>query len=361
MDDVTFLPVAALVAPISDSKPCGDDLRADVSPLSLYYQLRDQRSRARAAERQALVEEGSISACAGEWRPLLERIPPLLTSHSKDLELVAWLIEALCRVHGFAGLERGFTLAAELIEQHWPHLYPQADDGDLEVRLAPLVGLNGTDSEGALIVPITSIALTAGQEGPFSTWQLEQASDIARLDEKRQKARLQHGGQTLKVIQQDAQETPAAFFAARARELSGAQQAFARLSAAMDSACGSPQPASQISQALERSLSALRFLGGDKLRLAEPLPTAASDESSAGDDDTTSQPAELDNRQQALRQLQAIARFFRRTEPHSPISYVIDQAVRWSDLPLPQLLAELISDKDARKGYCRLTGIPLDE
>lgn len=359
MDDLTFPSVATLVAAISDSNPCGDDLRADISPLSLYYQLRDLRSRARAAERQALVEEGTIAACSHEWRPLLERIPPLLTSHSKDLELVAWLIEALCRLHGFAGLERGFSLAAELIEQHWPELYPRADDGDIEVRLAPLIGLNGTDSEGALVVPITSIALTAGQQGPFSTWQLEQASDIARLDEKRQKARLQHGGQTLKAIQQDAQETPASFFVARARELAGAQQAFARLSAAMDHAAGSSQPASQISQALERCLSALRFLGGDKLNQAEVAAVVAAEPAAAAEDGSVAEV--LDNRQQALRQLQAIAQFFRRTEPHSPISYVIDQAVRWSDLPLPQLLAELISDKDARKGYCRLTGIPLDE
>lgn len=363
MDDVTLIDVEAVLAPVSETAPAGEDLRADATPQSLYYQLRDQRSKARAAERNALVEDGSIAGCANDWRPLLQRIPDALIGKSKDLELMAWLIEALCRLHGFAGLASGFDLTASLIEQYWQDLYPRPDDSDNDARLAPLIGLNGIDAEGALIVPITSVALTDGQQGPFSTWQFEQASEIARLDEKRQKARLDRGGLTLKEIQQDAAETSARFFCEQARHLTKAQSAFARLSKAMDEAMGgNPQPASQISQALERCMSALRFLAGDKLREVDEAAMAASQEQST-DASPGSAPVaeELSDREQALRQLQAIARFFRKTEPHSPISYAIDQAVRWSDMPLPQLLAELISDKDARKGYCKLAGIPLDE
>ena len=42
--------------------------------------------------------------------------------------------------------------------------------------------------------------------------------------------------------------------------------------------------------------------------------------------------------------LQEIAEYFRRTEPHSPLAYALEQAVRWGRTPLPKLLEELIPD-----------------
>jgi type VI secretion system protein ImpA len=38
-----------------------------------------------------------------------------------------------------------------------------------------------------------------------------------------------------------------------------------------------------------------------------------------------------------------LAEFFRRTEPHNPVSYVLAQAVRWGRMSLPEFLAEMIS------------------
>ncbi len=49
--------------------------------------------------------------------------------------------------------------------------------------------------------------------------------------------------------------------------------------------------------------------------------------------------------------------FFRKTEPHSPMSYAIEQVIRWSDLSLPELLQELIQDGEARNGFFKLSGI----
>jgi type VI secretion system protein ImpA len=56
--------------------------------------------------------------------------------------------------------------------------------------------------------------------------------------------------------------------------------------------------------------------------------------------------------------LEAIANFFRQTEPHSPISYTLEQTVRWGRMPLPELLSELIPDEKARDHCFRIFGIP---
>ena len=50
-----ILDIARLTAPIEGETAVGVDLRADSSPMSVYYQVKDVRSQARAAERQSLM------------------------------------------------------------------------------------------------------------------------------------------------------------------------------------------------------------------------------------------------------------------------------------------------------------------
>ena len=69
----------------------------------------------------------------------------------------------------------------------------------------------------------------------------------------------------------------------------------------------------------------------------------------------------IDSRAEALAELRRLSDFFLKTEPHSPVSYAIRQAVRWSDMSLPELMQELIDDGGARSGFYRLTGVPAPE
>jgi type VI secretion system protein ImpA len=55
-----------------------------------------------------------------------------------------------------------------------------------------------------------------------------------------------------------------------------------------------------------------------------------------------------------------VAEFFRRTEPHSPVSYALEQAVRWGRMPLPDLIKDLVSDDTVRREFFRRTGIKPD-
>ena len=47
---------------------------------------------------------------------------------------------------------------------------------------------------------------------------------------------------------------------------------------------------------------------------------------------------------EAVNRLTEVAAFFRQTEPHSPVSYLIERAVKWSQMPLEQWLASVIKD-----------------
>src|SRR5689334_2502030 len=89
----------ALLGPIPGDAPAGADLRADASPQSLYYRLRDARAEARAAER-ALEADDPLSAPPPEWRTIRDLGVEALGGYTKDLEIAAWLTEALLRGDG---------------------------------------------------------------------------------------------------------------------------------------------------------------------------------------------------------------------------------------------------------------------
>jgi type VI secretion system protein ImpA len=40
-----------------------------------------------------------------------------------------------------------------------------------------------------------------------------------------------------------------------------------------------------------------------------------------------------------------VADYFRRTEPHSPVSYLVQRAVRWGEMPLEAWLQNVIHDE----------------
>lgn len=65
----------------------------------------------------------------------------------------------------------------------------------------------------------------------------------------------------------------------------------------------------------------------------------------------------LRNRQEALLQLKRIAEFFRQTEPHSPVAYLVDKAAAWGDMPLHLWLRSVVKDPAMASGLDELLGV----
>ena len=65
----------------------------------------------------------------------------------------------------------------------------------------------------------------------------------------------------------------------------------------------------------------------------------------------------VQSRAQALAQLRAIAEFFRRTEPHSPVAYLADKAAEWGSQPLHEWLRGVIKDQAAYAHVEELLGV----
>ena len=353
------LDLEALLQPISEENPAGVDVRADAATSSAYYAIKDARSAIRAKERSLVADDGEVADFRSEWRPILEQSQTLLSENSKDLEIAAWIIEALTRVHGFGGLRDGFRLAREICSQFWDECFPLPDDDGIEARVTPLAGLNGVDAEGALIVPIRSIPITDGTAaGPFCCWQYQQAVLLQQsTDPEVRQKRIDAGALTLEQFDQAGAETSREFFESRLEDLKQCQEEFAALCEMLDERCTAElaPPSSNIRNALASCLEALRYAGKDVL-VSEPEEedTEAGEGAQAASGAKGSYPG---SREEAFRTLLQLADFFRRNEPHSPISYALEQVVRWGRMSLPDLLEELIAEDAARQNLFRLAGI----
>jgi type VI secretion system protein ImpA len=145
-------------------------------------------------------------------------------------------------------------------------------------------------------------------------------------------------------------------------DLEQCQDEFARLAGALEEKCGAAAPpTSTIRAALAACLEAVRTTARDRLPSAAPEGSPPTDEETAHGAASADGPAQaggpIRNREGAFRALLQVAEFFRNTEPHTPVSYALEQAVRWGRMPLPELLTELIPDESARTQFFRQVGI----
>ena len=68
----------------------------------------------------------------------------------------------------------------------------------------------------------------------------------------------------------------------------------------------------------------------------------------------------IQNRRDALKRLSDIADFFKRTEPHSPVSYLVQRAVRWGEMPLDSWLQDVIKDQSVLYQLRETLGVSAD-
>ena len=366
MASTPIIDIDALLQPVSPEQPQGTDVREDGPAYGLYSQLKDARNKARAAERASLFDPENAGNTLNEWRPILSIAPTLLKDHGKDLEVTSWYIEALLRFHDFAGLRDGFALAKGLVEQYWDNLFPLPDEDGLETKVAPLAGLNGDSNEGTLLAPIRNTPITP--DG-FSFWQYQQARDADRISDPDKKEEKQQAlGFSLGSIETGVADGPATYFRDLVDDLDQAVTDFRSLNDTLRKHCGHDAPPfSLILETLEEILRTVRFLAKDKLAASEEETTAMAETPSASaaapsaTATVSASSGAIGSREDALRRLEEVARFFRATEPHTPLVSGIERLVRWGRMPLHELILELVPDPTARAFYQHLTGANLAE
>jgi type VI secretion system protein ImpA len=367
-DDSPALPegfdLAALLAPIPGDAPQGADLREDYSAQSPYFRLRDARAEAREAERRAeTAGDDSESAVPPQWKTVVSLATTALAERSKDLEVAAWLTEALVRLHGLPGLTAGALLIRGLGEAFWDGVFPLPDEDGMVTRVAPVTGLSGAEADGTLMPALRRLPLFRRPSGDaFAWWQYERSEELATIaDEARRQSRIEAGTLTLADVEKEAVAAGGAHFARMRRALADAVAAWSGMGAALDGLAGADGPSTGRVLALLRAME-------DVVQRFAPAEDAAAEAEAAAEEDAGEGAAPGGerrgpagsagrSREELLRQLVEIAEYFRKTEPNSPLAYTLQDAVRRARMTWPELLAELVPDEASRTAILTSLGI----
>lgn len=365
------LDIEGLLAPLASGEGAGDDIRTDYSPTSLYQRIRTQRNDARAGERaiDGGDPDANPAAVLAAWREVKKLGVECLAGKAKDFEIAAWMTEALVRIDGLKGLADGAAVIAGLCRQYWDLGHPRLDSEDgIEGRSAPVGGLSGDGADGTLMAAIRSFPLFRRGDGAtcdLFTWQrAEETATIA--DKARREARLKAGVPEFDMLQNEARADAPSLRAAGI-EARAAAAAWADMSGAIDAAFGAEAPSTRrVAETLATIIEICTKIAGapsaPEPETATPaedaMPEAAATPAAAA---APGAPRALRTRDDAIRQLEEIAEFFRKTEPHSPLAFTLDDAVRRARMPLPELLAEILPDAGARKTMLTTLGIRVPE
>lgn len=350
----------ALLAPISESSPCGEDMS-----FSLEY---DQIAEMRRQDDPTLDQgEWVTSLKVADWPGVAQSCSALLSTRTKDLRLAMWLTEALALTHSYAGLDQGLQLCTQLCKRYWDALHPQADENDNEERIGNMSWLLYR-----VVALSTALPFTKGRQG--AAYSLRDLA-LARLAESNaerdnQDPRQQASDQlTLEQFNRALKDTPAQHLLGQLQAARRCECHLLAWQAVVDGHLGADGPGFvQAKEAMAAAIHELERLSreagalGSAEHPASPndedlIPDGADfmTEAAAGTTGKAGSPPRT--RAQALQQLREVASYFRRTEPHSPVAYLAEKAVKWGEMPLHEWLRKVIKDQGAMSHLEELLGL----
>jgi type VI secretion system protein ImpA len=336
-----------LLTPIPGANPAGVNLR--------YAPVYDKIKEARREDDDAPQGEWRRERKTADYALVAKLAGEALATGSKDLQLAAWLTEAALRREGFAGLRAGLDLIRNLIEDFWDGLYPEIEDGDAEMRAAPLDWLGSR-----LDATLRSQPIARG-----ASWlQLREARAVgleadADTDAKQEAraAAIADGKMTGEDWEQAFAATPKAFYAALEATLDGVLESTEALSATCEEKFGDDAPSFGPMRATVEEIRHTVHGLLQKKREAEPdveeapteedAPAAGTEEPAIEETAAWETPrptpmparpkvatlsAEPVDREDALRRVAAVAVYLRREDPYSPIPYLLLRGVRFGEL-----------------------------
>lgn len=341
--------VQALLEPISAEAPSGLSLRYE----GTYDRIREAR---REDDPSLPMGEWETKLKVADWN-LVERLcREALLKKSKDLQLATWLAEAWLKRYRVQGLTSGLSLIAQLVDRYYEQgLHPAlGEDDDASSRMALVEWIDDVFTDR-----VRTMALGSNPDGQgFSLLDWEGAGQTVAADPEGQTAtRPSHEALLAKVSlggttrwTDVANDAAASIVAAQSVE-----QAFA---------AHVKQPPTL--RRLRETLATIEQLARNAAQTSgEAAPAPAADEPAGATDDVamfgasavTSSSGPIKSRADAYYRLAEAAEYLMRTEPHSPVPYLVKRAVQWGNMSLAQLLHEFIGNPEDLVTIQRLLGM----
>ncbi len=334
-----------LLQPIPGPNPAGIELRYE----AVYDQIKEARREDDPTLPQGDWERPLKTA---DFREVLELSQEALATQSKDLQLAAWLAEALLREKGFQGLLEALFLVQGLIDTFWEGLYPELEDGDAEFRAMPLEWLGG----GSLDLAVKSVPLNGRDHTYLDYLEAQAMGPEDEVDNDKDRAAreeaLAAGKTSPEQFESAFEATPKAFYKELVASIDGCLETIAQLDATGDELFGRDAPSysglrssiGEVRRIVAKLLDRKLEIDPDPpepepVETTEEVPDGAADEAPTGTVSAVpTSPGEAADR------IAEAARFLRQQDPTNPSPYTLLRGFRWAEVrrggdpPDPRLL-----------------------
>ena len=358
---VPLLDFDQLLAPISAESPCGESLQWDPQ----FDELKQMRK----SRKDPINPSGDKEP---DWVGLIDLSTSLLTTRTKDLLIAGWLTEAMLRTAGLAGLRDGLKLVSGLVDKFWDGLFPLPDEKDFSPRAAPLNWLAEHDGGARIPALLREVSLTDQPPRPgepvinWNLWHLRHQSPQATGEKDDVfKRRVEEAKKNQAVFDTAITAVKTEFYVEMLSDIDSCLAEIAKLGPSLDAKLA--QDLSPSWGRIRDSIGEVRGFVKDVLDRRGWSPQSAT--SKAGSDATVEDPGmatsngqvvnrgQICSRADAMSRLEEAADFFSKTEPHSPVAYLVRRAVRWAGMPFEEVLGELVKDDKLVKQISETLGI----
>ncbi len=327
-----------LLAPIAPENAVGPELRLEAGDRT--YQRLDEL---RAEIDPALDPEGQGKE--PNFKEVVRHCVTALESVTKDLQLAAYLTEGLARTEGFAGLAQGLRAVRELLAAFWDEIHPGVDEDGIDPPLRAR-WLSWLGSSGEFLNSLGGMQISPPGSEPL-LWrdylESEMLESLRGSNQTRFEELSRQGTPTREVWRARLQGCPVGHLAGIGEALGSAQAELRQLDALCEERFEDGDGPRLIQlrdrlEALASEIAAVTQPGG------APLPEQELGEAGAAPAGAAQGP--IQNRADALQRLAEVAAYYRRSEPHSPVALLVERAVRWGQMPLEELLREVVKRED---------------
>ena len=286
-----------------------------------------------------------------DWDFVVKRCAVLLEQKSKDLRLAVWLAEAGAKKYRMRGLAEGLRVVAGLFEQYWDQgLFPESDGDDHDQRIGNLAWILARIPSLLREMPVT--------DGNGSAYCLVDF-EVARKNPNNPDLKLAD-------LDNAKRASSAKFRAEFAADAAYLLDAILQLEKTADDRLGRDSPGFSAAREAVKTMQHLMPSAAAPAAVA----TAQAYDTLSNDQGMPHMPAEpvhagppgaIHTRANAIAQLRAVAEFFRRTEPHSPVSYFADKAANAGEQDLHEWLRSVVKDPGSLSHIEELLGVKPQE
>ncbi|MGZ8144145.1 MAG: type VI secretion system protein TssA [Methylosarcina sp.] len=316
---------------ISPELPCGQNLENDFA----FAQLEDEAR----GKKEIQMGDQIIPEVPPDWKKVRTSAFELL-ARSRDIQVAMHLTCALLHTDGMAGMVQGLAIIHGLLEKYWNEVYPRQDPED-EYPILRINILGTLKDFKKILDPIARTPLTQSKIGNFSWHDKELVQESLHAAAKNEEI------PDLAIIEAAFLDTPMDYLKQQLATINQARQLTEDIVDLVTDKIGSIYSV-DILPLIKLLKSMGQFLEEKIQQHPEPeLAESAGNVELAGEVSRSGTPSTsggIHNREDVIRSIDAICKYFERYEPSSPVPFLLLRAKKMLAMNFMEIILELAPD-----------------